>query len=181
MGSITKRKRADGSVAHMARIRIREDGVVIHTETETFDREPAAKLWMKNREIDLAKPGALEKLRAPDPTFAEAIEPAREAPHPAGSGYVSERSTRRRTPHPVPDHLQRPAHSPGFVEHPVDFCVAIFGDARHDGCSGDVVLAGRVQCWRNLRFDETGRFQDAHMLDVFGSRHHLGQCDVLQA
>lgn len=58
----------------MARIRIQEDGVVVHTETETFDREPAAKLWMKNREIELAKPGALEKLRAPDPTFAEAIQ-----------------------------------------------------------------------------------------------------------
>ncbi|WP_167395040.1 tyrosine-type recombinase/integrase [Variovorax boronicumulans] len=74
MGSITKRKRADGSVAHMARIRIQEEGVVVHTETETFDREPAAKLWMKNREAELSKPGALEKLRAPDPTFAEAIQ-----------------------------------------------------------------------------------------------------------
>ncbi len=58
----------------MARIRIQEDGVTVHTETETFDREPAAKLWMKKRETELAKPGALEKLKAPDPTFAEAIQ-----------------------------------------------------------------------------------------------------------
>lgn len=74
LGTITKRKRADGSVAHMARIRIKDGGVVVYSETETFDREPAAKLWIKNRETELGKPGALEKLRAPDPTFAEAIQ-----------------------------------------------------------------------------------------------------------
>lgn len=74
MGTITKRKRADGSVAHMARIRIKDGGVVVHSETETFDRETAAKLWIKNRESELAKPGALEKIKAPDPTFAEAIK-----------------------------------------------------------------------------------------------------------
>lgn len=74
MGTITKRKRADGSVAHMARIRIKEGSLVVHSETETFDREAAAKLWMKAREAELGKPGALEKLRAPDPTFAETIQ-----------------------------------------------------------------------------------------------------------
>jgi integrase len=74
LGTITKRKRADGSVAHMARIRIKDGGVVVHSETETFDRDPAAKLWMKTRETELAKPGALEKLKAPDPTFVEAIQ-----------------------------------------------------------------------------------------------------------
>ncbi len=58
----------------MARIRIKDGGVVVYSETETFDREPAAKLWLKNRETELGKPGALEKLRAPDPTFAEAIQ-----------------------------------------------------------------------------------------------------------
>ena len=74
MGTITKRKRADGSVAHMARIRIKEGGAVVHSETETFDREPAARLWLKNREAELAQPGALDKLKAPDPTFAETIK-----------------------------------------------------------------------------------------------------------
>lgn len=74
MGSIVKRKRADGSVAHMARIRIQEGGITVHTETETFDREAAAKLWIKTRESDLGKPGALAALKAPDPTFAETIK-----------------------------------------------------------------------------------------------------------
>lgn len=58
----------------MARVRIKEGGVVVHSETETFDREPAAKQWLKNREIELSKPGALAKLKAPDPTFAEVIQ-----------------------------------------------------------------------------------------------------------
>ena len=74
MGTITKRKRLDGSVAHMARIRIKEGGVVVYSETETFDREPAARLWIKTREAELAQPGALAKLKAPDPTFAETIQ-----------------------------------------------------------------------------------------------------------
>jgi len=74
LGTITKRKRADGSVAHMARIRIKDGGVVVYSETDTFDRESAAKLWIKNREAELSKPGALEKLKAPDPTLAEAIK-----------------------------------------------------------------------------------------------------------
>jgi integrase len=58
----------------MARIRIKDGGVVVHSETETFDREPAAKLWIKNRKTELAKPGALAKLKAPDPTLVKAIQ-----------------------------------------------------------------------------------------------------------
>lgn len=42
MGTITKRKRANGSVAHMARVRIKDGSVVVHSETETFDRDAAA-------------------------------------------------------------------------------------------------------------------------------------------
>ncbi|MDM0086891.1 MULTISPECIES: tyrosine-type recombinase/integrase [unclassified Variovorax] len=63
MGTITKRKRADGSVAHIGRIRIKEGSLVVHRETETFDRE-----------AEPGKPGALEKVRAPDPTLAETIQ-----------------------------------------------------------------------------------------------------------
>lgn len=58
----------------MARVRIKQGGQVVHAETETFDREPAARQWIKAREVELAKPGALEKLKAPDPAFAETID-----------------------------------------------------------------------------------------------------------
>lgn len=72
MGSILSRKRKDGSIGHTAIIRIKKAGKVIHTETETFDREQAAKAWMKKRETELAKPGALVKVE--DPTLADVID-----------------------------------------------------------------------------------------------------------
>lgn len=50
------------------------DGAVVHKETETFDREAAAKAWLKKRETALAEPGALAALSAPDPTLGEIIE-----------------------------------------------------------------------------------------------------------
>ena len=41
MGTITARKRKDGSVAFVARVRVMRDGVTYH-ETEPFDRRPTA-------------------------------------------------------------------------------------------------------------------------------------------
>lgn len=71
MGSILPRKRKDGSTGYTALIRIKKGGKVIHSESETFDREQAAKVWMKKRETELAQPGALVKVA--DPTLAEVI------------------------------------------------------------------------------------------------------------
>lgn len=67
MGTITSRKRADGTTGYTARIRLKHGGKVVHAETQTFDREQAAKLWIKKRETELAEPGALERTRAKDP------------------------------------------------------------------------------------------------------------------
>jgi len=47
MGSILSRKRKDGTTGHTVVIRIKKGGKVIHTETQTFDRDQAAKAWMK--------------------------------------------------------------------------------------------------------------------------------------
>jgi len=74
MGTITARKRKDGTVGYTAQIRIKRDGQVVHSESQTFDRRPAAMLWLKRRESELATPGALDKLKAPDPTLAEVID-----------------------------------------------------------------------------------------------------------
>lgn len=49
------------------------DGVTYH-ETETFNRWPAAAAWMKKRERELAKPGAIAGAIAVDPTLAKAID-----------------------------------------------------------------------------------------------------------
>lgn len=41
------------TTGHTAPIRLKKDGKVLHTATHTFDREPAAKAWMKKREAQL--------------------------------------------------------------------------------------------------------------------------------
>ena len=73
MGSITTRKRKDGSHSYRARVRVMREGTVYH-ETKTFDRRPAATTWIKKREKELAKPGALEELNVSDPPLSKAIE-----------------------------------------------------------------------------------------------------------
>jgi len=60
MGTISARKRKDGSVGYRAQVRVMQDGVTYH-ETGTFDRRPAATAWLKMREPALSKPGAVAK------------------------------------------------------------------------------------------------------------------------
>ena len=72
MGTIIQRKRKDGTIGHTAVIRIKQAGKVVHTETQTFDRDQAARAWLKKRETELDQPGALT---APeDPTLADVID-----------------------------------------------------------------------------------------------------------
>ncbi len=59
MGSISTRKRKNGSSSYLARVRVMREGTSYH-ETKTFDRRPAATAWIKKREKELAKPSALE-------------------------------------------------------------------------------------------------------------------------
>lgn len=72
MGTITSRKRSDGTEGHTAQIRLKAGGKVIHTESKTFDRLPAARIWLAKREAELALPGALTK--PADPTLADVID-----------------------------------------------------------------------------------------------------------
>lgn len=74
MGTISERKRKNGSKAYTAQIRIKRDGVIVHTEAQTFDRRPAASAWLKKRETELAEPGALDRVRQDDVTLADAID-----------------------------------------------------------------------------------------------------------
>ncbi|MEO0002919.1 MAG: hypothetical protein RLZZ22_611, partial [Pseudomonadota bacterium] len=73
MGTITPRKRKDGTTGYLARVRIKQGGAVVHAETQTFDRQQAAQAWVKKRETELAAPGALEKLKGEDPTIDKLI------------------------------------------------------------------------------------------------------------
>ena len=63
MGTIVSRKRADGSKSHTGQIVMKKLGRVVHREAKTFDVHAEAVAWMKKREVELAKPDALEKLK----------------------------------------------------------------------------------------------------------------------
>lgn len=73
MGTITARKRKDGSVGYTAQIRIKRAGKILHNEAETFDRRDSARDWLRKREGELHKPGGLDDVLRPDPTLATII------------------------------------------------------------------------------------------------------------
>ena len=72
MGTITARHRQDGTTGYTATIRIKRDGVLVHSETQTFNVRATARAWLKRREAELVNPGALG--RSGDPTLAQVIE-----------------------------------------------------------------------------------------------------------
>lgn len=76
MGTIVERPRRDGTVGYMAQISIMRDRKIVHRESKTFDRRPAANAWIKKREAELAKPGGLDAARRDikSPTLADAID-----------------------------------------------------------------------------------------------------------
>ncbi len=72
MGTIVARTRKDGSVGYTAQIRLKQNGKIVHTESQTFDRKVPAQAWLKKREADLAEPGALKKPK--DPLLKDVID-----------------------------------------------------------------------------------------------------------
>lgn len=74
MGTISERVRKDGTKAYTAQIRIKRDGVVIHTEAQTFERRQPAAGWLKMREAELKEPGAIERIKRPSTKLADAID-----------------------------------------------------------------------------------------------------------
>jgi integrase len=73
MGTITPRTNKDGTLSYKVELRIRRKGQIVHQETQTFERQQAARAWMKKRETELAVPGALDTVKAGDPPLSEAI------------------------------------------------------------------------------------------------------------
>lgn len=74
MGTITARKRSNGTIGYTAQIRIKKKGKTVHNESLTFDRQQVANAWLKKRETELAVPGALDKPKIEDPTLADVID-----------------------------------------------------------------------------------------------------------
>ncbi|NTI74856.1 site-specific integrase [Rhizobium rhizogenes] len=74
MGTINARKRKDGSVGYTAQILRKKGGAIVLREAKTFDRRREAEAWIRFREAELDKPGALERAQAPSSTLADAID-----------------------------------------------------------------------------------------------------------
>jgi integrase len=74
MGTVTARNRKDGTIGHTAQVRIKRNGMIVFTESQTFDRDAAARAWLKRRERELAEPGALESAVKEDPPLKDAID-----------------------------------------------------------------------------------------------------------
>jgi integrase len=74
MGSISIRKRKDGSTAYHAQVRIMQQGVTVYQETQTFDRKTAAQNWVKKIETEMAAPGAIAKSKREGVTVKEMID-----------------------------------------------------------------------------------------------------------
>ena len=74
MGTIVERKRKSGAIGYHAQVVLKKGGQILHRETKTFDRKPAANAWIKKREKELAQPGALSTARGDDPKLADVID-----------------------------------------------------------------------------------------------------------
>ena len=73
MATITSRKRKDG-MRYTVVIRLKRNGKVVHSETETFNKKSLAKEWAARRETELKLPGALEQARYEDVTLKQVLE-----------------------------------------------------------------------------------------------------------
>ena len=53
MGTITARRRSDGSTGYTAQIRLKRNGKLVHSESATFSSRALAKEWKTRRQADL--------------------------------------------------------------------------------------------------------------------------------
>ncbi len=74
MGTITVRKRRDGSTGYTAQIRIMQKGVTVYQESQTFDRKATAQAWIKRVETEMSVPGAIDKANRSGVTVKEMID-----------------------------------------------------------------------------------------------------------
>jgi hypothetical protein len=61
MATIRARMQATGSTRYTAIVRLRKGKTLTHQEAKTFAFRAAAFAWAKHREMELEKPGALDR------------------------------------------------------------------------------------------------------------------------
>ena len=54
MGTVTVRKRRDGSKGYTAQIRIMQKGVAVYQESQMFYRKATAQAWIKGVETEMS-------------------------------------------------------------------------------------------------------------------------------
>lgn len=74
MGTISKRKRADGTEAYTAQIRLKENGVIVHTEAQTFTKKALAQVWLTKREASLQEARARGELGRDKVTVGDLLD-----------------------------------------------------------------------------------------------------------
>lgn len=79
MGTIVERKKQDGKPSFTAQIRIRSQGVVIHSEAKTFASKQNAQRWLMKRETELDRDG-LPQPKAEPITLREVLTRYLETP-----------------------------------------------------------------------------------------------------
>jgi hypothetical protein len=61
MATVKARKQANVATRYTAIVRLRRGKTMVHRESKTFAFRAAAFSWAKHREVELEKPGALER------------------------------------------------------------------------------------------------------------------------
>lgn len=79
MGTITARKRADGTAVYTAQIRLKKDGIVVHSEAQSFSKRNLATEWMRRRESELQAKRARGEPISSTLTVADLIDDYRKA------------------------------------------------------------------------------------------------------
>lgn len=74
MGTIVARARGDGTTSYRAQIRLKKDGIIIHSESRTFSKRALAQSWLQKREAELEQPGALDSIKHRGVTLRQVIE-----------------------------------------------------------------------------------------------------------
>ena len=64
MGTIQKRTRKDGTPTYTATVRVKRDGKVILSLSETFQRRPMAERWIAKKEAEAEAPGGVDRLKS---------------------------------------------------------------------------------------------------------------------
>lgn len=74
MGTIATRKKANGENSYTATIRVKDGGVVVLSESQTFNKKALASAWMTRREAELQKVRATGAPEVRKVTVAEILE-----------------------------------------------------------------------------------------------------------